>query len=169
MTADPADTPPVFEASIVPYRSLQPKGVAALLGVFTLFVSLIAARFWWLGAWPVVLFGALEVPLVVVLLWLNMRSRRANEMILMTSRHVTVTRTDSMGRRETFSMPTAWLRVDQEMTNGASRLMLRSHGAAQEVGSFLHETDRESLCQALRDAVRAVHNPRFDNPQLRDG
>lgn len=158
----------IFKASIVPYRSLTGKGVTALLGVMSMLVALIVARFWLIGAWPVALFSLLEIPLLAVLLWLNMRGRRVNEMILMTVQDVTVTRTDPSGRRATFRMPTAWLRVDQVTTQGASRLMLRARGAEREIGGFLHEVDRVSLYHALQDAVHAVRNPLFDNPQLRD-
>jgi uncharacterized membrane protein len=169
MKPDDADAlPTIFEASIGPHRSLGRSGVVALLSVLTVFVSLIVVPFWLLHAWPVVLFSLLDVPVVVLLLWLNMRARRTNEMILVTARDVTVTRTEWTGRRTRFRLPTAWLRVDQETRRGATRLLLRSHGAEWEVGGFLHEADRESLFTALRDAIHAVHNPQFDNPQLRD-
>jgi uncharacterized membrane protein len=159
--------PTIFEASIVPHRSLNAKGVATLLGVLTALVALIVGRCWLIGAWPVAVFSILDVPLLAMLLWLNMRGRRVNEMILMTAQDVTVTHTDRSGQRATFRMPTAWLRVDQETTQGASRLMLRARGSEREIGGFLHEVDRESLYRALRDAVHAVRNPSFDNPQLR--
>lgn len=168
-TPDDADRPPpIFEASIGPHRSLGRMGVVVLLSVLTLFVSLIGVRFWLLGAWPVALFSLLDVPLAVLLLWLNMRSRKTNEMILVTSRDVTVTRTEWTGRQTTVRMPSAWLRVDQETTRGTTRLLLRTHGAEWEVGGFLHEADRESLFTALRAAIHTVRNPSFDNPQLRD-
>jgi uncharacterized membrane protein len=116
----------------------------------------------------VVPFPLPEVPLIVVLLWLNMRSRRTNEMILVTARDVTVIRTEWTGRRTNFCVPTAWLRVDQETTHGTTRLLLRTRGMEWEVGGFLHEADRESLFTALRGAMQTVRNPLFDNPQLRD-
>jgi uncharacterized membrane protein len=169
MKQDDTDTlVPVFEASIGPYRSLGRKGVVALLTLFTLFATLIGVRFWFLGAWPVVLFSLLEIPLVVLLLWLNMRARRTNEMILVTACELTVTRTEWTGRRTTVRMPTAWLRVDQETTGGATRLLLRTHGVEWEVGGFLHEAERESLFTALRGAMHTIRNPSFNNPQLRD-
>ncbi len=170
MTTDTSDTPAtIFEASIVPYRSLNGRGAAILLGVLTGIVVLIVVRFWLIGAWPVALFSLMEVPLLAVLLWMNMRGRRVNEMILVTASDVTVTRTDRSGRRATFRMPVAWLRIDQVVTNGASQLVLRARGSEREIGGFLHEEDRMSLYHALRDAVHAVRNPSFDNPQLRDG
>ncbi|HET6608034.1 MAG TPA: DUF2244 domain-containing protein [Rhodopila sp.] len=160
--------PTVFEASIGPYRSLGRKGIIALPTLLTVFASFIGLRFWFLGAWPVVLFSLLEIPFVVLLLWLNMRARRTNEVILVTARDITVTRTEWTGRRTTVRMPTAWLRIDQETVHGATRLLLRTHGAEWEVGGFLHEAERESLFTALRGAMHTIRNPSFDNPQLRD-
>ncbi|HVY17065.1 MAG TPA: DUF2244 domain-containing protein [Rhodopila sp.] len=169
MTADSPETQQtIFEASIVPYRSLGRKGVFVLVGVLTVLVTLIITRVLLIGAWPVALFSGVEVPLLILLLWLNMRARRISEMIIVTARDVTVTRTDWTGRRSTFQMPAGWLRVDRQLTAGASRLLLRAHGTEREVGGFLHEADRESLYRGLRDALHSIRNPSFDNPQLRD-
>jgi hypothetical protein len=33
----------------------------------------------------------------------------------------------------------------------------------------LGEDQKRDLAKALRDALHHAHNPRFDNPQLRDG
>jgi len=159
---------PVFQALITPYRSLTRNGVTTLLVVLSLFAGLIVLRFWLLGAWPVVLFSVLEIPLVAFLLWLNFRRGRAREMILIDQQSVQVTRTDWRGRRSRFALPVAWLRVDHDTQRGASRILLRSRGKTREVGGFLHEPERESLYKALVEALFALRNPRFDNPQLRD-
>jgi len=170
MFADNPEAPsPVFEALITPYRSLSRKGVATLVAVLCVFTVLIAVRFWFLGAWPVVLFSVIEVPLVVLLLWLNMRRGRVSEMILIDTRDVRVTRTDGAGRRVSFTLPLAWLRVDHDTSRGTSRLLLRSRGIEREVGGFLHDVDREALYHALAEAMHTVRNPSFDNPQLREG
>lgn len=169
MSADlPQTPPPVFQAVIAPYRSLTRKGVITLLAVLSFFTALIIARFWLLGAWPVVLFSGIEVPLVIVLLWVNMRRARVSEMILLNPTELRVTRTDWAGRRTVFSLPAAWLRVDHDTAHGASRVLLRSRGVVREIGGFLHEEDREALYHALAEAMHTVRNPLFDNPQLRD-
>lgn len=169
MTVESAEaSPPIFEAFIVPHRSLGRTGLIVLPAVMAAFVCLIVLRFWLIGAWPVAFFSVLDVPLVIFLLWLNMRDRRISEMILVTEQDVTVTRTDWAGRRTSFRMPCGWLRVDQQTTSGTSRLLLRARGTEQEVGGFLHEADRQSLYVALRDALHSARNPSFDNPQLRD-
>ena len=104
--------PPVFEALLVPYRSLSRKGVAAVIALLAVISSTVAIRFWLWGAWPVVLFSLLEVPLVVLMLAINMRRARASEMIMLTAHQLTVVRTDPSGRRKQDLLPVAWLRVD---------------------------------------------------------
>jgi uncharacterized membrane protein len=130
--------------------------------------SAVALRFWLLGAWPVLMFAFVEIPLVVVLLTLNMRQARANELIMLDATQVTVVRTDPAGRRRQEILPAAWLRVVLNATNGTSSVVLTSQGRICEVGAFLHEQDKTSLFKSLETAIHRVNNPRFDNPQLRE-
>jgi uncharacterized membrane protein len=159
----------IFEALIVPHRSLTRKGVLIVFAILLVSNAAVALRFWLLGAWPVVVFSLLEVPLAVLLLAINIRRARASELIMLNDRELTVIRTDAAGRRKQISLPSAWLRVDLEAKRDSSHVVLSSHGRACEVGAFLHEPAKLSLFDALSDAVYRVRNPSFDNPQLRDG
>src|ERR1700693_6080832 len=94
---------PVFEALIVPYRSLTRKGVMAVVAVLLAANAAVALRFWLLGAWPVVAFSLLEVPLAVLLLSINLRRARASELIMLNATALTVIRTDPAGRRKQVS------------------------------------------------------------------
>jgi uncharacterized membrane protein len=128
----------------------------------------VALRFWLLGAWPVMAFSIVEVPILVSLLAINLRRARASELIMLNAEALTVIRTDPAGRRKQVSLPSAWLRVNLDAPHGVARVMLSSHGRGCEVGAFLHEPEKQSLFEALRDALDRLKNPRFDNPQLRD-
>jgi uncharacterized membrane protein len=158
---------PVFEALIVPHRSLSRRGVIIIAGLFTVLTGTLALRFWLLGAWPVMAFCLLESPLFLLLLVVNLRQTRASELIMLNAQEITITHTDPAGRRQQTSLPSAWLRIDLDAAKGASRVVLSSEGRGCEIGAFLHEPDRMSLFQALRDALHGVRNPRFDNAQLR--
>ena len=164
MSSAPA---PVFEAFIVPHRSLTPKGVLVLVASLALLLTAVSLRFWLLGAWPVVAFSVVEVPLVILLLMINLRRARASELIMLSAQTLTVVRTDPTGRRQQASLPSAWLRIDLDPVRGIPRVMLSSHGRGWEVGAFLHESEKLSLFAALSDALHGLRNPRFDNPQLR--
>jgi uncharacterized membrane protein len=157
---------PVFEAFIVPHRSLTLKGGLAIVGLLLVLSSGIAFRFWLWGAWPVVAFSCAEVPLLVLLLVINQRRARASELIMLDTALLTVIRTDASGRRARDDFPAAWLRIDLDSTKGVPRIVLRTHGRACELGAFLHEPDKVSLFDALRTALHSVRNPQFDNPQL---
>ena len=159
---------PVFEAFIVPHRSLTRKGVLVVVGVFAVLTAAMALRFCLIGAWPVVVFSGVEVPLMVLMLTINLRRARASELIMLSAQAVTVVRTDPTGRRQQASLPSAWLRVELDPGRGIPRVMLSSHGRGWEVGGFLHEAEKRSLFAALSDALHGLRNPRFDNPQLRE-
>jgi uncharacterized membrane protein len=163
----PAEAP-VFEALIVPHRSLTPKGVSAVAGVFLALTAVVAFRFWLWGAWPVVAFSFVELPLFAVLLTINQRRARASELIMLDAAQLKVVRTDAAGRRREEALPAAWLRIDLDSSTGSSRILASSHGRGCEVGAFLHEPDRMSLFEALQSALHHVKNPCFDNPQLRE-
>jgi uncharacterized membrane protein len=159
---------PVFEALIVPYRSLSRKGVVIVIAAVTMLSAMVALRFLVLGAWPVVIFSLLEAPLVGVLLAINLRRARASELIMLNPQELVVISTDSAGRRKQVSLPAAWLRVDLDARREIPRVILSSYGRDWEIGAFLHEPEKRSLFDALSAAVHSVRNPRFDNPQLRD-
>ena len=160
--------PLAFEALIVPYRSLTRKGMRNVVGIMTALTAAVAFRFWLWGAWPVVAFSLLEVPLLVLLLAINQRRARASELIMLDARQLTVIRTDPAGIREQYALPAAWLRINLESAHGMSRVVLRSHGRNCEVGAFLHEPDKLSLFNALADALYRSKNPSFNNPRLRE-
>jgi uncharacterized membrane protein len=159
---------PVFEALIVPHRSMTLRSAAMVAGAMVLLSAAIAVRFLLLGAWPVLIFSLFEVPLLGVLLAINIRRARASELILLDRQTVTVTQTDPRGRRQNFSLPAAWLQVNLEAGAGGSRIILSSRGQGREIGAFLHEPDRAMLFEALRRAMHDARNPSYDNPQLRD-
>lgn len=159
---------PVFEALLVPHRSLSRSGVIALSCSIGLFSVSIGLHFGLLGAWPVAAFSLLEIPMVIVLLALNSRRARATELIMLMTDVLTVIQTDPVGRRTQISLPTAWLRVELEERQGIPHVVVTSNGRRCEVGAFLHEPNKLSLFGALRDALYRSRNPQFDNPQLQN-
>jgi uncharacterized membrane protein len=168
--AEPRQPDPVFEALIVPHRSLSRRGVLILSAVMALSSAAIAARFWWLGAWPVIAFSGVEVSLAALLLSVNLRHARAREFISLSAAEITVVQTDHRGRRRSFSLPSAWLQIRLESIGTRdARLLLRSRGRGREVAAFLHPPAKLSLFEALRDALHGIREPRFDNQQLRQG
>lgn len=159
----------MFEAVIVPHRSLSRRGLRRLQAVIIGLCCLTALRFWLLGAWPVLAFSFVEIGFAVFLLHLNARRARASEMVLLGEDSLRVVRTDMHGRRQERSMSSAWLNVVmQEAPGRVPKLLLVARGAQEEIGAVLGEREKRDLAEALRSALYDARNPRFDNPQLRD-
>ncbi len=160
----------LFQALIVPHRSLSRRGLRLLAAFIAGVSTLIAIRVWLLGAWPAVAFGVVEVALALGLLGLNARHARASELVVLTAATLSVTRTDAGGRCHERRLPSAWLNVVlKEEPARVPRLLLACRDASEEIGAALGEAERRELAAALREAMWRMRNPLFDNPQLRDG
>jgi uncharacterized membrane protein len=166
---EPGEPATVFEALIVPHRSLSPAGAVCLgcgLGGLGLLIGL---RCWLLGAWPVIGFSVAEAGLIAWMLATSMRQARASELILLDEARLKVIRTKPNGARQERALSTAWLNVVLEERPGRTpRLVVGSRMGQEEIGDVLGEEEKRDLFGALRDAVLRVHSPRFDNPQLKD-
>ena len=158
----------LFEAVIVPHRSLSPRGLRTLIGVICLLCGFTVLRFWFIGAWPVIGFSVAEIGLAIFLLWINARRARAREFIVLTYAALQIVRTDQTGRRRDLALPIAWLNVVLEEPAGrVPKLLLAAHGVREEIAAALGEAEKRDLAASLRAALDRLRNPRFDNPQLR--
>ena len=171
MQAGAGDRAPalIFEALIVPHRSLSRRGLTVLLGAISFLTALMALRSWLIGAWPVLFFSVAEVGLVIFLVRLNVTRARATELLLLDEVSLRVVRTNPHGVRSERVLPAAWLGVVLEQRRGRSpALWLISGREREEVGQSLGEVEKRNLAAALSDALHAWRHPRFDNPQLRE-
>src|SRR5271157_1369993 len=154
----------LFEAVIVPYRSLSPRGLAILMAVIGLLCALIVVRFWLIGAWPVAGFGVVEIGLALFLLRLNASRARAGELILLSEGSLRIVRTDRHGRRAERVLPVGWLNATLEQRPGqVPRLLLVAHGVREEIATALGEAEKRELSAALRGALQRLRSPSFDN------
>lgn len=157
----------LFEAVIVPHRSLSRRGLRLLLAAIALICCVNAAVFIRIGAWPVGGFTGVELVLAAVLLRLNASAARASEMLLLTPAELRIVRTDPKGRRQECVLSPAWLTVQFEERPGrVSGLWLATRGMREEIARSLGEDAKRDLAHALTDALHRWRNPRFDNPQL---
>jgi uncharacterized membrane protein len=159
---------PLFEALILPHRSLSPAALRALLTAVAALCCITSGLFVWLGAWPVGGFTALELLLAGWLIRLHVRSGRATELVLLTYRSLRVVRTDPDGVRRTREMRPAWLSVRlQERPGRVPALLLVGQGQELEIAASLGDAEKRSLADAMAEALRRLRSPVFDNPQLR--
>jgi uncharacterized membrane protein len=164
----PALATPLFEATIVPHRSLSTRGLAVALGLLGTLSCLSMTLMWWLGAWPVVGFSGVEITLAILLIRLHGRPPRQAEMLLLSAEALRIVRIDGRGRRHERVLAPAWLNVVLEERAGrVPALLLAARGRREEVGAQLGEAAKRDLARALARALDRLRNPRFDNPQLR--
>ena len=157
----------VFEAVIVPHRSLSPRGLRILIAVICLLCGLTVLRFWFIGAWPVAAFSVAEISLAIFLLRLNASRARASELVLLSADTLRIVRTDRTGKRQERELPAGWLNVVIEESPGrVPKLLLVAHGVREEIAATLGEDEKRDLWAALRAALHQLRNPQFDNPQL---
>lgn len=170
LVADPPlAEPTLFEAAIVPHRSLSATGLKMLLGLIGAMGLYIAALLWLLGAWPAIGFLGVEVGLAAVLIRRHGRSRRECELVLLSEHALTIARTDARGRRREIVLSPAWLNVLlQERRGRVPQLLLAARGRHEEIGATLGEHEKRALARALAEALYRLRHPRFDNPQLRE-
>jgi len=163
------NTPILFAADIRPNRSLSRRGLMMLVATLATGGLITSLIFIADGAWPIALYNAAELIIVVALLHSNMRAARAREWVVLTPDGLHVTRVDKKGRRFERYLSAAWARVQVEERPGrVSALYLASHGQRIEVASCLGEAQKLDLAEALKGALYRFHNPVFDNPQLRE-
>jgi uncharacterized membrane protein len=157
----------LFEAVIVPHRSLSRRGLWWLLAALAAVCAANLAIFVRLRAWPVVGFAGGELVLAALLLRLNVLGGRASELLLLTPESLRVIRTDPKGRRAEVVLPPAWLNVQVEERAGrVPALFVATRGVREELGRVLGEAEKRDLAQALSAALHRWRNPVFDNPQL---
>ena len=122
----------LFEAVIIPHRSLSLRGLRILIAAIGLLTGLIALRFWLIGAWPVAGFGVVEAGLAVFLLRLNARRARISELVLLSHDALRIVRTGRAGRRDERVLPVGWLYVVLDEQPGREpRLLLVARGVRE--------------------------------------
>ena len=151
---DSADRP-IFEALLVPYRSLGRRGfvvVMMLVGTVSL-VSGIA--FLLKGAWPVFGFFGLDVVLVWLAFAASYRSAKAREEVSVTRTDLSIRKVSPKGIvREAHHNP-FWARfnIRRHDEYGIMRMSVDSREASTEIGGFLNPDDRESFAKAFNRAL----------------
>lgn len=161
----PSDTPGsiLFEALIVPHRSLSARGRRWLVLVLAGMCALVGLRFWFLGAWPVIAFSGLEGLAVIFMIHLNHRRARASELVMLSADTLKVVRTSPSGERTEDTLSSAWLNVTLEERDGrVPRLLLGVRDRRIEVGAALGEAEKRDLAEALRATLYRARNPVFD-------
>ncbi len=162
-SADPA-LECLFEARLVPHRSLSRNAFHTLMGVFALVSLASGIPFVVLGAWPVAGFIGLDVAILYLAFRANFRAARAYEDILVTPVELILAKVTPAGARAEWRFPPAWVRLDRQEHEefGIQRLSLRFRGRSVEVAGFLGPDEKARFASRLVRALsQARRGPRF--------
>lgn len=163
--ADVSPAPVLFEARLVPHRSL-PLPAFTLLMAAALAVAFVAgAVSVAFGAWPVTGFCGVELLLFYLLFRRNYRSAAgASEWIRLTADRLEVVRRERDRETGRWSLQPYWLRAALEGNGneGAGAVLLSSHGRTLALGRFLAPEERLRLKEALALALARAREPRLD-------
>jgi len=155
METDNPHDPPIFAATLRPYRSLSPRGFMLVMLALVACSFTAGLAFWSMGAWPVVGFFGLDILLVQLAFRLNYRQARASEEIRVFRDRMTVTSTTARGETTESDFNPYWARLEVERhpEAGVTRVTIASHGKRLDIAGFLGPWERESFAKALSAAL----------------
>jgi uncharacterized membrane protein len=147
---------PIFEASLMPHRSMDRRAALALVGVVSAIWAVMSLSFAAMGAWPVLAFFGLDIALLAWLIHLNFKDALRREEVSVSRTGVEVRRFAPNGlRRElhVFNPFGTRLEIERHEEFGVRKLTLAARGRAVTIGDFLNPDDKESFAKALSSAL----------------
>lgn len=149
---------PVFEALLMPHRSLGRRGFVVLMVLFTGLCMVNGFVFLMAGAWPILGFCGLDVLLLFGAFWLNYRSGRAREEVSVSRTLLSIRKIAPSGRITEYLFNPFWarFRVARHDEIGITGMLVSGEGRSTDVGSFLNPADRESFASAFSRALATV-------------
>lgn len=137
-------------------HALSRRGLRWVFAACAAVNAAVATGFSALGAWLVVPFAGLEVVVVGAALALVARQRSDYELVVVDDARLHIVRRAG-GQRECVALSRYWARVSLARGNYGwypSRLFIRSHGRAIEVGAWMTEDARKAFAHELAAAMR---------------
>ncbi len=155
---------PLFEDTLIPHRSLSPRGFRTLMLAACGATTALSVPFYLMGAWPIVGFFGLDVLAIYVAFRANFRSAGAREHFRLTYFELIYARVGAAGGKREWRFAPAWVRlerVDDEEYGPQSLTLVhrgRSWRIARHVGPDRKAEFAEGLTRAL---VEARRGPRY--------
>lgn len=141
---------------VLPHRSLTRAGLVAFLVAQGFAAGLLAGLAAWAGNVLAPAFAVLELGVVAYCLRRVWCASGFGQLIVLSATELSVTSARSAA---TARFHPYWVRVELEPgreRGWPSRLVLRSHGRALEIGAFLNEDERRELAQRLTELLRPL-------------
>ena len=154
MDRDAAEVPatgPIFAATLVPEHALPPEGLLALLfniaalGYLSVLVFVTLGGRWLAALW------CFDAALCYTVYLLKYRPGHLSEKVEITDEMLSLTRTDSAGRVQSWDFNPYWVRCEHQQAE--DQLLLTSHGGKLVFGSFLSGREKARIASALSGAL----------------
>ncbi|WP_417449135.1 DUF2244 domain-containing protein [Kordiimonas sp.] len=143
-----------FNATLYAHRSLKRKNFNRMILILAAFCLFAAIRFIMVGAWPVVIFVAIDLIALWLAFYFNYRAAQRFETVQLTDRDLLVTRVQPNGHAETWRFEPYWVQVKlRELGEDRNELSLRSHGEQLSFGHFMLPDERREFADALEIAL----------------
>jgi len=151
-----------LDAVLHPPRSLSDRGFKRLMMLIGAISFVASVGFWINGAWPVMGFFGIEVLALWVVFRITFRAQTARTYVRVTADGIDVRKVDARGRERRARFPAAFARVVLDPdARGARALRLAVSNRAYPIGEHLTAEERESLAQALKDAISRARRERY--------
>lgn len=119
------------------------------------------------GAWPVLGFLGIDVILVYLAFRISYGAARQSERVRLSADELEVRFAGASGKDRRATLKPYWAKIAVEPANAERvRLVIRSHGRALELGSFLGTAEKLAFAEALTDALRQSRDAAPDQPRL---
>lgn len=154
----------LFNARLVPYRSLTPKLASRVILGVCLFNFFISLPFLFIGAWPVAGFMGLDVLGLYIAFRVSFNSAKAYETVSVTPLELVVAKVEAAGGRKEWRFNPQWVRLTADVHEefGTERVTLASRGETIEIGAFLGPEQKAELARDLSRALaKARSGARF--------
>lgn len=138
-----------MDAVLTPHRSLSRRGFLYLVPAFAAVNAIVAAYFLAQGAWPVLIFNAMDVVLLIVALRWNFHDARVVEQVRVGADCVHVMRRSPRGHLAHWVVNPFWARA----AVGAGGVHIAAGKRVVYVGAFLSPRERTDFANALRAAL----------------
>ena len=149
----------IFDGLVYPNRSLPNVGFVIVMGIVIAVNLLIGVFFISLGAWPVLVFGGLDILLVWGAFKLSYRQGRLHERIRITANEIWVSRVAPSAHETRWRLQPYWTTVECDAKpRDDTQIRLVSKGKTLILGAFLSPPERVELANALRDALGQATN-----------
>lgn len=151
----PQGGPSVFDATLRPHRSLEPRGFVLLMAVVAGISFVAGLAFVLHGAWPVMGFFGLDAVAIYIAFRINYRAADSSERVVLSETELLVERRRRGRLVGRWSFQPYWLRIEvaDEPPTG---VILHSHGRRVAVGSFLAPDEQAGFAKALRESIDEV-------------